>query len=223
VLEKVNINTATVKEIMEHLGIGQYYAYRITGHRNKNGKFVSVEELKLVEGLAKDFYERYGDRCTIGEVETQDQKNEEEPEQQEPGKVNINTATAHEIHDVSGMHINYCYSICGHRKRNGPFRSLEELKGVKLITSGVYNKYKDYFVIDNEDESEPEEEPKSDKLNINTASLRELMAAGFEKRAAALIVNERKKFGSFRSVDDLYAIPEISGKILRKLRDNLEV
>jgi DNA uptake protein ComE-like DNA-binding protein len=49
------------------------------------------------------------------------------------------------------------------------------------------------------------------------------MAVGFEKRAAALIVNERRKFGRFRSVDDLAEIPEITGKILRKLRDKLEV
>ena len=51
----------------------------------------------------------------------------------------------------------------------------------------------------------------------------QLMALGFEKRAAALIVNERKKHGNYRSVDELSEIPEISGKILRKLRDKLEV
>ena len=222
VLEKVNINTATIKEMMEHLSIGQYYASKISSHRNKNGKFVSVEELKLVEGLAKDFFERYGDRCTIGEpVEELPEEPTNEEEQTEPGKVNINTATAHEIHDVSGMHINYCYSICGHRKRNGLFTSLEELLSVKLITPGVYNKYKDYFIL--ADEEPEKQEPKSDKVNVNTASLRDLMEVGFEKRAAALIVNERKKFGRFRTVDDLSEIPEISGKILRKLRDKLEV
>jgi competence ComEA-like helix-hairpin-helix protein len=70
---------------------------------------------------------------------------------------------------------------------------------------------------------EPEQEPESGKVNINTASMRELMEVGFEKRAAALIVNERKKFGRFRDLDDLAKIPEISGRILRKLRDNLEV
>jgi DNA uptake protein ComE-like DNA-binding protein len=49
------------------------------------------------------------------------------------------------------------------------------------------------------------------------------MEVGFEKRAAALIVNERKKYGRFRSVDDLSEIPEITGKIQRKLRDKLEM
>ena len=227
-LDKVNINTATAREMMNHLGIGQYYAYKINAHRNKNGKFVALEELEMVEGLPKDFYEKYADRCTIGESEVTEkplvvEQPEVPVEVQEPnvvdGKVNVNTASAKELSEALGLSLNVCYAITGKRKREGLFTSLEQIIVPKRFTEGMLEIYRDKLTV-----AEPQqEEPKSDKVNINTASLRDLMAIGFEKRAAALIVNERRKCGRFRDVDDLAEIPEISGKILRKLRDKLEV
>ena len=225
-LAKVNINTATIKEIANHLNVNQFYAGRITSHRNKNGKFVDLEELKIVEGLPKNFYDKYADLCTISESEEQPK---DEPTVEEPKfdgeKININTATAGDLHTKLGLSMTVCYSITGVRKRNGPYKSIEELKTVPRFVDSHYEKYKHMLTVGEPEESEePEEqEPESDKVNINTASLRELMAVGFEKRAAALIVNERKKYGRFRSVDDLAEIPEISGRILRKLREKLEV
>lgn len=219
VLEKVNINTGTVREIAEHLGINTCYAGHISSHRNKNGKFVDLEELKLVKGLPKNFYDRYAHLCTIGVEEKPPAV--EEPEQQTQGKVNVNTATAEEIFERTGLNIYTARNIVAYRKKNGPFRDIASLTLVNRFGPGCLKVYGDMLTV-GEDE-EPEEEPESGKVNINTASLRELMAVGFEKRAAALIVNERKKYGRFRSVDDLAEIPEISGKILRKLRDDLEV
>lgn len=64
-VEKVNINTATAKEIMDGLGVGKFYAYCITSHRNQNGNYGSVEELSDVKRLAKDFVERFGDKMTV--------------------------------------------------------------------------------------------------------------------------------------------------------------
>lgn len=221
--KKININTVTRKELQEKLGIGEFYAYLITGYRNKNGKFVDLKELLEVPNLAKTFYERYKDRLTIddedeGEIEVDDIEDTkiDKPES-EVGKVNINTATAQEISDVTGWHVSTCYAITGHRKRNGLFESVDEIAGLGRISESMLAKHRDKLTIGKPKEQQPK------KLNINQASLRELMDIGFEKRAAALIVNERKKFGNFRSLDELSEIPEISGRVLRKLRDKLEV
>lgn len=224
-VKKVNINTATAKEIMEHLGISRFYPSRIVAHRNKNGKFVDLEELKMVEGLSKDFYDKYKDLLTIGEPEAvvvaEKPEAPKAAEEVPVEKVNINTATAGELHIKLDLSMTVCYSITGVRKRNGLYKSIEELRHIPRFTESHWEKCKDMVTVG---EIEPkDEEPKSDKVNINTASMRDLMDVGFEKRAAALIVNERKKFGRFRSVDDLADIPEITGKILRKLRDKLEV
>lgn len=221
-VEKVNINTATAKELMEKLGINVCYAYTITSYRNKNGRYVDLEELLEVPKLPKVFFENYKDLLTIGEDEpvvTEEHEVVEEPEAVSD-KVNVNTASAQEIHDFTGLSLTACFAITGKRNRDGLFKSLDELVIPKRLSEATLAKYRDKMTVG---EPQPEEQQESDKVNVNTASLRELMAVGFEKRAAALIVNERKKFGRFRSVDDLSEIPEISGKILRKLRDKLEV
>lgn len=226
-VEKVNINTATARELMDKLGINYNYAFLITGYRKKNGRYVDLEELREVHKLPKNFLAKHKDRLTIGESDAvAEPKPELEPE--EAGLVDINTVKATELHEKTGVALSTCYCITKYRNENGPYKKLEDVLGAKQVYPGTLEKLRGKVVFGTVAE-EPQEAPKSaepsepEKVNINTASLRDLMAVGFEKRAAALIVNERKKFGRFRDVEDLSAIPEISGKILRKLRDKLEV
>lgn len=217
--EKININTATGKELREKLGLSQTYAYAITGYRNKNGRFVELEELLDVKYLGERFLDKYRDRLTLGDDK------EEVPEEPMAGddKVNVNTATVDEIVAGTGMGKQTAYAIVLYRNKNGPFRKMEDLLKVQRFGEGCMRTYGDMLTIGEiEDEEEPEQQ-EDEKVNINTATIYELMAVGFEKRAAALIVNERKKYGSFRNLDELADLPEISGKILRKLRDKLEV
>jgi mRNA interferase MazF len=225
--EKININTATARELMDKLGINYNYAFLITGYRNKNGRYVALEELKEVHKLPKVFYERYKDRLTIGEdaapVET-----EQPPEPEEVELVDINSIKAAELHKKLGVSLSTCYCITKYRNDNGPYKKLEDILNAKQVYPGTLDKLRGRITFGDVTEEAPEtkqpEQPTEEKkVNINTASLRDLMAVGFEKRAAALIVNERRKFGHFRDVEDLSEIPEISGKILRKLRDKLEV
>ena len=64
-VEKVNINTATAKELMEVAGIPSTYAYTITGWRNKHGPYGSLEEVLGVKYIWKNFLERFGDKLTV--------------------------------------------------------------------------------------------------------------------------------------------------------------
>lgn len=214
---KVNINTATPKELMEKLGINEFYAYTIVRYRKNNGRYVDLEELKEVYKLPKVFYERYKDRLTIDEDEAPTAEPESEPEVQKDRKVNVNTATAEEITEVTGMSIQTAKVIESYVKKNGPIKSLEELLNTSRFGKGSLKTHGAKMTVGEV------EEPENKKLNINAASMYDLMEIGFEKRAAALIVSERKKFGNYRDVEELAEIPEISGKILRKLRDKLEV
>ena len=51
--EKVNINTATLKELENLPGIGESIANKIVTYRNKNGKFKNIEDLKNVSGIGE--------------------------------------------------------------------------------------------------------------------------------------------------------------------------
>lgn len=50
---KVNINTATMKELMDVKGMSRVKAKNIITYRKKHGNFKSVDDLKLVKGFKK--------------------------------------------------------------------------------------------------------------------------------------------------------------------------
>ncbi|HLC16947.1 MAG TPA: helix-hairpin-helix domain-containing protein [Thermodesulfovibrionia bacterium] len=62
---KVNINTATAEELMTIKGIGKVLSGRIIDHRQKVGKFNSVEELKDVKGVGDKLFLKIKDQLTL--------------------------------------------------------------------------------------------------------------------------------------------------------------
>jgi competence protein ComEA len=62
---KININTATAEELMTIKGIGKTLAARIIEHRQKVGKFNSLEELKDVKGIGDKLFLKMKDQLTL--------------------------------------------------------------------------------------------------------------------------------------------------------------
>lgn len=52
-LTKININIASVKDLMKVKGISPTKARAIVSYRKKNGKYKTVDDLKLVKGFKK--------------------------------------------------------------------------------------------------------------------------------------------------------------------------
>lgn len=53
----ININNATIEELIELPGIGEATANKIIEYRKQNGKFESIEELKNVPGIGNSKFE----------------------------------------------------------------------------------------------------------------------------------------------------------------------
>lgn len=63
--KKVNLNTATVEELVRLPGIGPALARRIVEHREKNGPFRKVEELLIVRGISRKKFEKLRPLLTV--------------------------------------------------------------------------------------------------------------------------------------------------------------
>ena len=62
----ININTATVEQLMELPGIGETYATRIVEYQTENGPFDSVGALIHVPGIGEKRLEAIWDLITVG-------------------------------------------------------------------------------------------------------------------------------------------------------------
>ncbi|WP_346887163.1 helix-hairpin-helix domain-containing protein [Clostridium sp. UBA1056] len=62
---KININKATVEELMTVPGIGKVKAQSIIDYRNENGKFKSVDELTNITGIGAKTLEKLRDKVDI--------------------------------------------------------------------------------------------------------------------------------------------------------------
>lgn len=61
----VNLNTADEKELTQIPGIGPSKAQKIIKHREENGPFQSVENLKDVKGIGEKTFEKLKDYLTV--------------------------------------------------------------------------------------------------------------------------------------------------------------
>ena len=62
----IDINTASLRELMELPDIGEVLAQRIIDHRETNGPFVSPEEIMEVYGISDKRYEKIKDLICVG-------------------------------------------------------------------------------------------------------------------------------------------------------------
>ena len=62
---RVNINTASVKELMTLEGVGRRVAEKIVEYRETRGPFKKPEDLRKVEGVGGGLWEKNKDRVVI--------------------------------------------------------------------------------------------------------------------------------------------------------------
>jgi len=64
----VDVNSASVEELMSVPGIGQVVAQRIVEFREKNGPYKSVDDLLKVQGIGEKSLAKLRDRLTVGKA-----------------------------------------------------------------------------------------------------------------------------------------------------------
>jgi len=64
-MEKVNINTADMEQLMQLPGVGEGTARKIIDYRNSNGQFKTVDQIKSIPGIGDKKYEKMKDLLTM--------------------------------------------------------------------------------------------------------------------------------------------------------------
>jgi competence protein ComEA len=62
---KVNLNTASIQELVDLPGIGPKTAEKIVAWRQENGKFKKVEDLMAVKGIGEKKFAKLKDLVTV--------------------------------------------------------------------------------------------------------------------------------------------------------------
>ena len=63
--EKINLNTATLEELMTLDRIGPKYAQRIIDYRETYGPFEKIEDIMKVKGIGQKTFEANKDKITV--------------------------------------------------------------------------------------------------------------------------------------------------------------
>jgi len=63
--KKVNINTASIEELMTLKNVGEKYAERIVAYREKNGPFTNPEDITKVKGIGEKILAVNADKITV--------------------------------------------------------------------------------------------------------------------------------------------------------------
>ena len=64
-IEKVNINTADMEQLMQLPRVGEGTARKIIDYRKSNGQFKTLDQLKLIPGIGEKKYKKMEDMLTI--------------------------------------------------------------------------------------------------------------------------------------------------------------
>ncbi|MDR4504616.1 MAG: ComEA family DNA-binding protein [Candidatus Scalindua sp.] len=65
--EQININKATVKELLSLKGIGSKKANDIIVYRDEHGPYTEIEEIMKIKGIGDKMFEKIKDQITVRE------------------------------------------------------------------------------------------------------------------------------------------------------------
>jgi len=130
----IDLNTATLEQIISIPGIGEYLAGRIVNYRDKLGGFIKREQLLEISKIDIDLYSRIEGYLKLSDIEFR--------------QISINTADAKELQAHPYIDWGVANSIVKIRNQKvNKYKSLEDIKVSVLIDEELFEKIKPYLSL----------------------------------------------------------------------------
>jgi competence protein ComEA len=130
---EIDINEADSISFMSLPGIGNVLAKRITHFREKLGGFYSIDQIKETYGLPDSTFQRIKPLLKLGNATTI--------------RLDINDVSVEELKSHPYIRWNIANAIISYRKEHGPFKSVEELRNIMVISDDDFQKIKNYILV----------------------------------------------------------------------------
>ena len=164
----INLNTATVEDLMTLNGIGGELAKRIVSYREEFGPFKSIDNIKNVKGIGDKLFDKiklfiYVDyipnTSSITNSATYPSSIATSTTATTEGKttfpIDINIATIEELTQLKGIGEVIANRIIDYRENVAPFGDESDIKNVNGIGDATYKNIKSYIFVDNKYRTTP--------------------------------------------------------------------
>lgn len=131
----VDLNSASMEELMSVSGIGEFYAKKIIERRGKLGGFVRKEQLLELWKFDEEKFNKVKDQVIV---------------KGEPKRININAADIDELKSHPYLSYTEANAIVKYRSQHGLYKSIEEIKQSDWIDEMVFEKIEPYLTISND-------------------------------------------------------------------------
>lgn len=130
---KVEINSASIEDLMNVRGIGPFFAKQIIKKRDELGGFYAYEQLLEVWKVDEDKLATWSPFLEVNTAKI--------------SKLNVNEATIEELEKHPYISWNLANSIVKFKEQNGNYTKIEQLKKSALMTTDLFEKLKPYLSL----------------------------------------------------------------------------
>lgn len=127
------LNSTSVDSLVKIRGIGPFYAKNIIQLRDKLGGFVSLDQLNQVYKINNDIIQAIDENTTLN-VELIKQ-------------ININSDSIKSLFKHPYISYKLAKTIFAYKNQHGTYKSIDELKNIKLVSDSLFLRLKPYLGI----------------------------------------------------------------------------
>jgi competence ComEA-like helix-hairpin-helix protein len=216
-----NPNTARDEDLVT-LGFSHNLATRIIRYREKGGKFRIKSDLLKIYGVDSAFYDRVYPFISLPRRIEKSKLAEKKSETKNVSgvkkvaeKFDLNNADTSQLKKIYGIGEKLSLRIIKYRDRLGGFVRWGQLAEVYGLDSLVIERLIESATI--------QEDFKPKKININTASEKQLSSHPYLTGVAKAIVSYRFQHGNFENVDAIQNVSVINEKSIQRIIPYLTV